>query len=447
MRGLAWTRDAIPFQWIAYWLVLPNLLVFAMWPVGGPPMQPLLMLSGLAALAISTIPSGAGQRLLLLVMMVMATAWYVCAMFNISPLNVSVVPAFLSEVRPWRSPGYLAGAAAVLGAGAMVLLKAPAVPRPKSLQSLAMAILAIMGIGQLDRIVSLSTSSSYHARPGPEDLFTSATQEAGLTAPMPTRRHLVIIVVEGLGMPVGGEEKALFDADWDRPAWHRRYEVRHGLVPYYGSTTNAELRELCGTWGEYFRFDFGRATCLPEAYRSAGYETHAMHSFDGSFFDRTSWYPKLGFDRIEFESDLLSDGVRPCGGIFPGACDRDVPGLLSARLKRASKPQFIYWLTLNTHLPVIADPKLGTDSCELGDPDWRLDKPQLCRMFLLFHQLANAIDRMAMDPDLPPTDILIVGDHLPPFANRDYRSRFMPADVPWILLRSKKRMDRTGDTL
>src|SRR5690606_5452940 len=272
----------------------------------------------------------------------------------------------------------------------------------------------------------------------------SATQKAGLMAPPRDGRHVVIVIVEGLGMPTAPVEKALFDADWDRPRWRERYDVTHGLVPYYGSTTNAELRELCGAWGQYFRFDFSHATCLPREYRSAGYETTAMHAFDGSFFNRTAWYPLLGFERIDFESQLEAQGARRCGGVFPGACDRDVPALLAARLKQAAKPQFMYWLTLNTHLPVIEDPKLGTEHCDLGSASWRRANPQLCRMFLLHHQLADAIDRMAMDPALPPADILIVGDHMPPFSIRDQRMRFKPKEVPWILLRSRQGPGMAG---
>jgi hypothetical protein len=42
-----------------------------------------------------------------------------------------------------------------------------------------------------------------------------------------------------------------------------------------------------------------------------------------------------------------------------------------------------------------------------------------------------------MDPALPPTDFLIVGDHMPPFLARRERMDFDGYRVPWILLRSK----------
>jgi len=437
VRNSASAKSAEPLRWIVYWLILPHLLIILMWPIGGPPMQAVLTLSGISALLISLVPWKLVQRVLLLALMVIVMAYYICAMFNISPLDVSILPAFLREVHPWRSPVYVIGALIVLVGGGAALLKAPALPRLTSLRPLALALVAVVALGQLDSVASAATSGSYNASPAPGDPFHAATGVTGLGMPPGDRRHVVVVIVEGLGMPSAPAEKALFDADWDRPNWRQHYEVSHGLVPYYGSTTNAELRELCGTWGQYFRFNFAEADCLPKTYRSAGYETVAMHAFDGSFFDRTRWYPLLGFERVQFKTDLEAEGARPCGGVFPGACDNDIPILLTARLKKAEKPQFIYWLTLNTHLPVIADPKLGTERCDLGDVNWRTENLQLCRMFLLHHQLADAIDRMVTDPALPPVDVLIVGDHMPPFTARDQRTRFRPREVPWILLRSK----------
>ena len=46
---------------------------------------------------------------------------------------------------------------------------------------------------------------------------------------------------------------------------------------------------------------------------------------------------------------------------------------------------------------------------------------------------------MAMDPNLPPTDFVIVGDHMPPFFNRDARLMFDDAHVPWLILRARDK--------
>ena len=105
MRDSASATSTALLRWIVYWLVLPHLLIILMWPIGGPPMGPLLTLSGLSALLISFIPVKPLQRLLLLCLMIVVTACYVCAMFNISPLDVSICrPFFAKCIRGSRPP-------------------------------------------------------------------------------------------------------------------------------------------------------------------------------------------------------------------------------------------------------------------------------------------------------------------------------------------------------
>jgi hypothetical protein len=86
---------------------------------------------------------------------------------------------------------------------------------------------------------------------------------------------------------------------------------------------------------------------------------------------------------------------------------------------------------------VIEDSSIGTGDCRLGGEALAAESPLLCPLFTVHHRLADAITGMAMDPALPPTDILIVGDHMPPFFAREARMRFDPHHVPWILLRSR----------
>ena len=57
---------------------------------------------------------------------------------------------------------------------------------------------------------------------------------------------------------------------------------------------------------------------------------------------------------------------------------------------------------------------------------------------------ATDLDRDAIDkalvkeivaPDFPATDILIVGDHMPPYLYRKSRLQFSSEHVPWLLLK------------
>lgn len=426
-----------PWRWALAWLVVPNLAVILMWPVGGPPMGRYLLGFGLFALLASLLPWPALRRAVLTLLPLAVAVVYVGAVFNITLYNFELLLPFLREVRPFRSPEYLLGGAVVAGAMALGWWLAPRSPRLSGARHWALGLLAVLALTNVDNIATARTAGSYVGLPEAGAPFDSAIRAAGLDQPGRQRHHLLVVLVEALGQPLGPGERALFEADWNRPEWRTRYAVTRGSVPYHGSTTSGELREMCGVWADYRAIDFDKVDCVPERYGRAGYRTEALHGFDGSFFDRSQWWPKLGFAHHAFGQELQAQGARACGGVFPGACDASVPPLLGQRLRSARQPQLLYWVTLNSHLPVLADPALGTENCTFGGTALADAPPMLCRLFLTHHRVSEALTRMALDPRLPPTDILIVGDHMPPFFQRDARERFDGARVPWVLLRAK----------
>lgn len=428
----------IPWRWLICWLILPNLAIMLMWPVVGVPMQAGLAMSGIFALILSQLPWRAVRAIGVSMIFVMVTTLYVSHLFAIPPLNLSLILQFLSDVRPLRSMEYIVASIVLLLIFAVTVYFAPKVPRFTSRTQFLYAALAIGVLVTLDGALAFDARKSSRFLPSSDIPVDSAVGQVGLMPETSAGRHVLLIVVEALGVPTADEEKALFDADWDRPEWRERYDVSEGSSKFFGSTTNGELRELCDRWVHYTDFDFDNADCLPSHFRDAGYHTTAMHSFVGDLFDRRSWYPKIGFDDMAFAEDFYRDGARECPGVFPGACDADIPAIVLKRLETAEQPQFLYWLTLNTHLPVVADEAMGTRPCNTGSAQWREDFPTLCRLFQLHHHLADQISEMALSPRLPPTDILIVGDHKPPMFDRTSSARFEDGTVPWIYLRARK---------
>jgi hypothetical protein len=427
-------------RWTLYWLLIPNLVVILMWPIGGPPMQAALFIYGPLALLASQIPWMFGRTIGVALLTLWVVTTYLSSMFAIPALNYRMFLQFLMDVRPLRAPEYVVAGLIILAALIVAIRKAPSVPRFSSAAHYLMALLAILVFISLDTAVTASTSNGYRRYPPANLRFDSAVQQVRLGPNLQRRHHVLLVVVESLGLPIAPDEKRLFAGAWDRPGWRERYYIRHGSTPYFGSTTNGELRELCGRWSDYTRFEFESAHCLPERFRAAGYTTSAIHAFSSSMFDRGEWYPKLTFHKSEFADDLFRDGAGHCEGVFPGACDRDVPEIIGKRLKDTTSPQFVYWLTLNSHLPIMVDETdIASVGCRLGSEEWRTNFPRVCRLFQKHQELADAIDRMIMAPGFPPTDILIVGDHKPPFFDRGNRSHFDPSHVPWIFLKARER--------
>jgi phosphoglycerol transferase MdoB-like AlkP superfamily enzyme len=198
------------------------------------------------------------------------------------------------------------------------------------------------------------------------------------------------------------------------------------------------MRELCGTTDSFRRLrDRSRsgADCLPARLRAEGYRTMGLHGMTEAFYDRRQWWPTVGLDDSRFLEHLTGQaGLGLCGGVFVGICDRDLVAQIFARLQAADAPQFIYWLTLNSHIPVSAEVTRET-GCDRSMAPFATDR--VCTLGRMWAGIIQDLARGLAEGDrAAPTDILIVGDHAPPlFLPRD-RRQFAADVVPWILLQT-----------
>lgn len=423
------------FNWVLCWIILANLAFAPMWLLGGPPRGAEIVATAILGLLVRRariwvryLAFGAGLALSLL-----ST---VSALFNLSILSAIASLRFLGELRPSASTEYLVVAVLLV---VTVLAAVRLLRRPMDFvapwELLAAGGLIVM-LAAADRIVSIGGAGSY-GRTAPHGApFASAVERSEAVVRL-QGRNLVIVMVESLGMPRDPGLRAKRFARWRAHDIARRYDVSVGRVPFFGSTTRGEVRELCGRWGDYPELLDGGQDCLPARLAGRGYRTAAYHSFASDFFDRRDWYPNVGFRDRFFRDEMVAAGAAACPGVFPGACDRDVPGIIGARLRKTAEPQMIYWLSVNSHLPVPIDTSLGTEDCARFDRTLARDHPMSCRLFSLWADLDASLAAMLVDPRLPPTDVLIVGDHSPPFFNRTERLLYEPGVVPWVMLRHR----------
>lgn len=419
-------------NWLLCWLLLPNIAFCSLWIVGGPPRGAEILITAVVGLIVRKARFSV-QYAAFVASLAYSVMSFVSALFNLSVMSLFASIRFMIELHPAGSIEYVA--VALLLAATLVaawrLLKLPtafALP-----WEVAVAIALVFAFAGFDRWMSYGNRGAYK-RFAPEGApFSSATSQTGFGAPA-VQRNLLLIVVESMGLPRDPALRRQLLASWERPEIARLYAMQSGSTPYFGSTTTGEIRELCGTWGDYPDFMDGRHSCLPARLAERGYRTTAIHSFAGDFFDRLDWYPNVGFQRHLFRDELLAQGAAGCPGVFPGACDRDVPPIIARQLKQDGK-QFVYWLTVNTHLPVPVHEALRTQDCARYDARLAEAHPMSCRMFSLWDEISGRLATLLSDPDLPPTDILIVGDHAPPFFDGKERGLYDPEHVPWIMLR------------
>lgn len=315
------------------------------------------------------------------------------------------------------------------------------------------ALLLLLAAAAAD--IAVNTDPAYGAKPVGiwTDYWTAATQmlgdadertavgamdRSGLAAAhlAGNRRNLLVVVVESLGKLNDAAAEDRLYAAFDDPAITRRYALSRGTVPYSGSTTAGEMRELCGRRDSYLHYLDGPpdgVACLPARLRDQGYRTLAVHAFTKDFFQRDRWYPAIGFERAYFAEEH-GDRLGRCGNVFAGSCDHLMGGTLRQLLGAdPQQPKLVYWLTLNSHFPVAAE-DLPAGACSAAGP---ADDPMVCRMAALWREVFAVVAGLAADDGLPPMDILIVGDHAPPLFSRNGRAAFMAGAVPWLALSRK----------
>lgn len=250
------------------------------------------------------------------------------------------------------------------------------------------------------------------------------------------RENIVLILEESLGLSTDPQLTEAVLAPFGERAISERYKVTMGSVPFHGSTVAAEFRELCGAGLGVRSREAGAGAlsgCLPGRLRKAGYQVEAIHGFTSRMFRRDLWYPKLGFDSF-LAAEQLGTTLAHCGFAFEGVCDDQIASHIGQQLRTpSSAPRFIYWLTLNSHLPVETS-AADKDTFACSSIPSAKEYADVCNLSRVLHWTNAAIARLAADPDLPLTRFIIVGDHAPPFISERKRALYSQYKVPYIEL-------------
>lgn len=200
-----------------------------------------------------------------------------------------------------------------------------------------------------------------------------------------------------------------------------------GHTGFRGSTLPGEMRELCGHALNFERPAQIGPNCLPQKFARLGFDTAALHGYDGVFYYRNLLYPNLGFARSYFKSDMSTIAV--CGGAFAGICD-DAVADRAIKLLAAPGPRFVYMMSLTAHLPV-DDKTLVRDYVAKYKSVLPGTVSQKVNRALISHVLTQ-LDRLA--PWQCDTLVYFAGDHNPPLAVAE-ASALPLGMVPYLLVR------------
>ena len=248
--------------------------------------------------------------------------------------------------------------------------------------------------------------------------------------PILTAEKTLLILAESWGEPKNSYEKNMQISSLQAIGINMDVNT---TISTSGSTVSAEMRELCRLNNKSVVIESNLAIfkdCLPNRAKNLGYKTYSIHAASGGMYDRLNWYPKIGFEHSEFYGTIPQDGIRKCKSM-PGLCDVDMMEHVFSQIKNEKKI-FYYWLTLNSHFPYDErDIFISNSLCSRVNLS---EGSQRCRYFLLqqqfFESLANYIKNHKSE--LAGVQVIVVGDHNPPFFKEEDRDAFTDNKVPLI---------------
>jgi Sulfatase len=420
-------------------LLLPNLLSLATLgsfiDIGFPPRTGCILLYAMLAICARRLPF-ALTAILFIALIGFDMVWTLSLMFGLAPSELLVALDHARRIHFFASPLYMSLIGAMVATTGFTLYLLSR--RAKLLQGNIYLLLGVTVVfAALDFVTNVSAHYQYGSTFGRNVPVISAADASGFNEVAGANgRNVVMVIVESLGYMLNAKDRALIDSPLSDPRITREYRVTSGTATYYGSTTAGEMRELCHTRRFYAKFapKYGYS-CLPDLLDRRGYTSIAFHAFSGGMFERKFWYPRLGFKKVVFGRQIVQETHRTCGGAFRGACDSDMAPVIvkdSQELAPPGKPRFIYWLTLNTHIPIKpGDAHTNYDCSGPGNP---FHQGTVCRMAELWHDFFDTITKVALDPSIGPAEILIVGDHAPPIWSKRGRAMFAAGKVAWYRL-------------
>ncbi len=289
-------------------------------------------------------------------------------------------------------------------------------------------------------------SPSYNLFRAEQNFWRDARQPLAAINPVPRsyvalrasaeRGHgsYLLILVESLGMP---QQQEIYDWLLDQlrtSDFLSEWELSEGAESFFGGTVAGELRVLCGLRGHYSRLTEAMSQdCLPRRFLAHGEDATAMHGFSPRMFDRAEWWPVAGFTQTRFSNDWATKESAHCPGAFNGICDHDV--IASAIRLAGKRQQFVYALTINTHLPLPSQ-KVGQELRTLcqhhGVPD------AACQLVQAQGNLLADLRAQLIDAPNLLCQVVVVGDHSPPFIDVRDRGVFKPTQVPSFILQRRQ---------
>ncbi|MEO8810489.1 MAG: LTA synthase family protein [Rhodanobacter sp.] len=256
--------------------------------------------------------------------------------------------------------------------------------------------------------------------------YTPALTESLRRAPSGELPDIVVIQSESFFDPtiLRGYEQSDFAPNLRHLAAHGTSGKLH--VPTFGGgTIRTEFEVLTGLSLRYFdnlQFPYLQMShkSLPSLVRvlkAQGYSTLALHGNDPAFWNRTTAFKAIGFDRFVSKSGFPAKA--PDDGKY--MADSAMTDEIMTLMKNDGPPQFIFAISIEAHGPYDVEPAHTAERDAIPVPDGITGHDKLELQTYLYHlKHADAeLGRLAawLAERQRPSLVLFYGDHLPALSN------------------------------
>jgi hypothetical protein len=238
-----------------------------------------------------------------------------------------------------------------------------------------------------------------------------------------TSNKQVLIIVESWGLEADLQKRAT----QLKPLINLNnigFKVSFDSSLYFGGTSQAEVRELYNKSGEayYSIIQNGKSDIngLVQQKQINGYKTIALQSFSGYYSNGYHFREIAGFNQIKDYSFFKTIASPTYNNHYIAVRDEVVFEYGLKQLTQEKKV-FLYILTINTHLPF----HTTNNKSEF--------QSQFDRIQEQFTYLAELIKKYPVD------EVVIVGDHPPPFLTTKERSNYSTKFVPALIIKRVKK--------
>lgn len=265
----------------------------------------------------------------------------------------------------------------------------------------------------------------------------SAAQKVFNEVPGPSSNKEALILVESWGLLTNQNLQHEVLQPLHDLVQNHQYTVKEGTTQYKYLTQAGEFRELTGYVFHYYqvRDKWVKENSILIKKQQQGYHVIGIHGNTSRFYRRHIIWPVLGVQEMYFSEELSKLSMPLCGSdIFRGICDTAInTWLLNNMGQQPGRKEFYYWVTLNTHLPLV---EIHDEGYRNFAGKWKKQglSDNILQMAyqhrLLFKDLADKLGK----PGSSKVHMLLVGDHAPPFITPADRKDYDARQVPYIEL-------------